>query len=59
MITYRIVVFTLPKSFLHLTELNFNQTPISDTQIRNILLLPALTTLRLENTDIGNSVYVS
>ncbi|KAF7327329.1 hypothetical protein MKEN_00310400 [Mycena kentingensis (nom. inval.)] len=49
-----LAVFSKPNSFLFLTSLSFNGTPIQDIDITHIHHLPRLVTLLLNNTGIGN-----
>ncbi|KII84371.1 hypothetical protein PLICRDRAFT_362655 [Plicaturopsis crispa FD-325 SS-3] len=52
-------VFRIPKSFLRLTELHMSDAPLGDFDLVNIHHLPALKTLTLDNTGIGNeAVYL-
>ena len=52
------LVFSLPNSFLFLSELSFNGIPLDDFDLVHIHHLPRLSTLRLNCTGIGNEASV-
>ncbi|KAJ3856558.1 hypothetical protein EV368DRAFT_32132, partial [Lentinula lateritia] len=47
-------VLTRPHSFLFLSELSFNNTPVSDMDLVKLIGLPKLAVLGLKNTGIGD-----
>ncbi|KAG6815503.1 hypothetical protein H0H93_009634, partial [Arthromyces matolae] len=49
-----LAAFSLPNSFLFVTELSLRDTPINDSDLRHIHHLPRLATLLMDNTSISN-----
>ncbi|KAJ3880454.1 hypothetical protein F5051DRAFT_399785 [Lentinula edodes] len=47
-------VFTRPHSFLFLSELSFNNTPVLDMDLVKLIGLPKLAVLGLKNTGVGD-----
>lgn len=52
--TYFTLVFTRPHSFLFLSELSFNNTPVLDMDLVKLIGLPKLAVLGLKNTGVGD-----
>ncbi|KAG8856037.1 hypothetical protein FRB96_006604 [Tulasnella sp. 330] len=51
--------FTLPYSFIALTNLILSDVPLRNSQIRDVIFLPNLGVLRLDNTSIENpSIFI-